>query len=86
VFLIGVLPQRLNLSLSQLHGLGDSAEGFYPLFWHMLTQFDVRGVKVILPDAPTRPVTINGGMVMKAWYDIMNLDARSDDTEGIEKV
>jgi phospholipase/carboxylesterase len=42
------------------------------------------GVRFILPHAPRRPVTINGGMVMRAWYDIAYTDiGRTPDLEGI---
>ena len=33
-------------------------------------------MRFVFPHAPTRPVTINGGYVMRAWYDILGLDAR----------
>ena len=41
-------------------------------------------VRVVLPDAPERPVTINGGMRMRAWYDIdpaAGLDSGREDIE-----
>lgn len=42
-------------------------------------------VKFILPTAPNRPVTLNGGMMMPAWYDIKGLSANrlSEDFEGL---
>ena len=41
-------------------------------------------VRFIFPHAPERAVTINGGMVMRAWYDILGLDIRRDeDIEGL---
>jgi len=39
-------------------------------------------VKIVLPDAPMRPVSLNGGMVMQAWYDIEAL-RKTEDTQGI---
>jgi phospholipase/carboxylesterase len=45
---------------------------------------ETRGVRVLLPHAPLRAVTINGGMVMPAWYDIRATDfVRGEDGEGI---
>jgi phospholipase/carboxylesterase len=56
-----------------LHGLGASATDFVPVGrqWNLREIGDVR---FVFPDAPVRPVTINGGMRMPAWYDILGLD------------
>jgi len=40
-------------------------------------------VRFVFPHAPERPVTINMGMRMRAWYDITELGGRSEDGEGI---
>ncbi|MFV1972930.1 MAG: alpha/beta hydrolase [Thiohalobacterales bacterium] len=63
-----------------LHGLGADGNDFAPLI-PQLGIVDVLGVRVVLPHAPRRPVTINNGMVMRAWYDITGTDfrARQDD-------
>jgi phospholipase/carboxylesterase len=53
-----------------LHGLGADGHDFAPII-PMLRMPDVR---FVLPHAATRPVTINGGFVMRAWYDILALD------------
>jgi len=44
-------------------------------------------VRYVFPHAPTRPVTINGGYVMRAWYDILGLDARErrEDEQGLRE-
>lgn len=74
-------------SIIVLHGLGASGDDFEPL----VEQLDLRSagpVRFIFPDAPTRPVTINGGYVMPAWYDIISLaahGARQEDAKGLRE-
>jgi phospholipase/carboxylesterase len=51
-----------------LHGLGADGEDFVPVAEEMNLPVPVR---YIFPHAPMRPVTINGGFVMRAWYDIV---------------
>jgi phospholipase/carboxylesterase len=66
-----------------LHGLGADGYDFEPLVrdWGLTEQLAAR---FVLPHAPRRPVTLNGGMVMRAWYDIYDLNFRSgEDREGI---
>jgi len=58
-----------SASVIVLHGLGADGQDFVPVVQAM----DLRAVGVvrfILPSAPERPVTINGGYRMRAWYDI----------------
>lgn len=55
-----------------MHGLGDSASGWIDTVASEFAPF-LPQIKFILPTAPTRPVTINGGMPMPAWYDIESL-------------
>ncbi len=51
-----------------LHGLGADGNDFVPVVKQMnLLRL---GVRFVFPHAPMRPVTINGGFVMRAWYDI----------------
>ncbi|MDH3889425.1 MAG: alpha/beta hydrolase, partial [Gammaproteobacteria bacterium] len=50
-----------------LHGLGADGHDFEPLI-PQLGLVDALGVRVVLPHAPRRPVTINAGSVMPAWY------------------
>ena len=41
-------------------------------------------VRYVFPSAPMQPVTVNGGMVMRAWYDILGTDiARREDEAGL---
>lgn len=70
-------------ALLWLHGLGADGHDFEPLI-PQLGMVEELGVRVILPHAPRRPVTINGGMVMPAWYDIPGTDFRQgQDSAGI---
>lgn len=71
-------PQRepAEGSVVWLHGLGASGHDFEPIV-PMLRQ---PGLRFVFPHAPSLPVTINGGFVMPAWYDILTLD-RSPDRE-----
>jgi phospholipase/carboxylesterase len=67
-----------------LHGLGADGYDFEPLV-HEWALGDEVGARFLLPHAPRRPVTLNGGMVMRAWYDIRELDfASPEDHTGIE--
>ena len=65
-------------SLIVLHGLGADGNDFAPL----AGELDLAGVgpvRFVLPNAPVRPVTINGGYRMRAWYDILGTE-----TQGIQ--
>ncbi len=59
-----------------LHGLGDSGHGFAPIASELKLD-PALGIKFIFPHAPVRPVTINNGMEMRAWYDIKSMDMES---------
>lgn len=66
-----------------MHGLGDSAEGLSDLAENWMLALP--HIKFILPTASVMPVTLNGGMPMTAWYDIVGLDDRaSESCNGIE--
>lgn len=66
-------------SVIWLHGLGADGHDFEPLVPELgLVE---RGVRFILPHAPELPVTVNGGHVMPAWYDIRWPDLRRDADE-----
>jgi len=64
-------------SIIWLHGLGADGQDFVPVVDELDLQVEVR---YIFPSAPMRPVTINGGFVMRAWYDIagQSMDAQQD--------
>ncbi len=55
-----------------LHGLGASGDDFVPIVPELRLPSDMQ-VRFIFPHAPSIPVTINGGLVMPAWYDIFEL-------------
>ena len=70
---------EIKATVIWLHGLGDSGHGFAPIVPELRLP-DALGVRFVFPHAPERPVTINGGMRMRAWYDIksMDFDKRAD--------
>ncbi|MEO6408616.1 MAG: carboxylesterase [Burkholderiaceae bacterium] len=57
-------------SIIILHGLGADGNDFVPVA-EELDLSAIGAVRFIFPHSPTRPVTINGGYVMPAWYDIL---------------
>ncbi len=63
-----------------LHGLGADGNDFAPLV-PMLVDPTWPPLRFVFPHAPLRPVTLNGGMRMRAWYDLIGLDlsAREDE-------
>ncbi|WP_256078115.1 alpha/beta hydrolase [Massilia sp. YIM B04103] len=66
-----------------LHGLGADGNDFVPL----VDELDLQGlpaIRFIFPHAKTMPVTINGGYVMRSWYDIVHTDlGRQEDEAGL---
>ena len=78
----GPQPQR---SVIWLHGLGADANDFFPI----VPELDLGGlppVRFVFPNAPVRPVTINMGMPMRAWYDILGTDLiRREDEAGLRE-
>lgn len=70
-----------DASIIWLHGLGADGGDFAPIANQMALLVNVR---FIFPHAPQRPVTINGGYIMRAWYDVYAPDlAARQDEEGI---
>ena len=72
-----------DASLVLLHGLGADAMDLAGIADHLSLPAG-RCLRIVLPDAPVRPVTVNGGMPMRAWYDIDpagGLDSGRDDIE-----
>jgi phospholipase/carboxylesterase len=66
-----------------LHGLGADGHDFEPIVPQLQLPIPVR---FVFPHAPRRPVTINGGYVMRAWYDIAAPDLSSgEDDAGIRE-
>lgn len=67
------------MSVIWLHGLGADGNDFVPVVPHLQLPQDIP-TRFIFPQAPVRPVTVNGGYMMRAWYDIldMTLDRKID--------
>ena len=60
-----------------LHGLGASGHDFVPIVPELKLP-ESMNVRFVFPHAPSIPVTINGGMVMPAWYDILSMSMERD--------
>ena len=73
-------------SVVWLHGLGADGHDFEPIV-NELDIDSLPGIRFIFPHAPMRPVTINGGFVMRAWYDITSPDfsQRREDERGVRE-
>ena len=70
-------------SVILLHGLGADGYDFVPVV-RELEAHGAPSARYVFPHAPTMPVTINGGYVMRAWYDILGTDlVRREDEKGI---
>jgi len=70
-------------SVIWLHGLGADGYDFEPIV-PTLDLPETPGVRFVFPHAPMQPVTINGGMVMRAWYDVYALEGeRREDAAGV---
>lgn len=67
-------------SIIWLHGLGADGNDFVPIVPELVAK-DWPALRFVFPHAPVRPVTINNGMSMRAWYDIAGFDfnARQDE-------
>ncbi len=66
-----------------MHGLGADGRDFVPIA-QQLDLTSVGPVRYLFPNAPTIPVTINGGHVMPAWYDILAADlVKREDEAGL---
>ncbi|XP_064604525.1 acyl-protein thioesterase 1-like [Liolophura sinensis] len=80
--LIVASQARHTASLIFLHGLGDTGHGWADT----LGELRLKNIRCICPTAPIQPVTLNAGMRMPSWFDIIGLSG--DDTEdeaGIKK-
>src|SRR3982750_863578 len=72
-------------SVIWLHGLGADGNDFVPIVQQLT--LPKLGIRFVFPHAPMRPVTINGGFVMRAWYDILGLDSaqQREDEPGLRE-
>jgi phospholipase/carboxylesterase len=63
-------------SIIWLHGLGADGHDFEPIVPEIVRPGE-RAWRFVFPNAPVRPVTINGGMPMRAWYDLKGVDRKA---------
>ncbi len=72
-----------DITVIWLHGLGADGNDFAPIVPELKLPADL-AIRFIFPHAPSIPVTVNGGYVMPAWFDILEMDIdRKIDTSGI---
>jgi phospholipase/carboxylesterase len=70
-------------SVIWMHGLGADARDFEPIVPELNLPTEL-GIRFVFPNAPIRPVTVNGGMRMRAWYDVLTMDLpRREDPDGV---
>lgn len=66
-----------------LHGMGADGNDFKPIVPELVDPA-WPSLRFVFPHAPMRPITLNGGMMMRAWYDISGLEiAQKQDETGI---
>lgn len=65
-----------------MHGLGADGHDFEPVA-RDIDLGPAPAVRWVFPHAPFRPVTINQGLRMRAWYDVASLDGKAEDAAGI---
>ena len=78
--------RRATSALIFMHGLGGKGDDMSWMAEHLSRALPE--TRFIFPTAPRRPITVNGGMEMNAWYDIASLDAlykQQDDVKGFEQ-
>ncbi len=74
-----------NAAVIWLHGLGADGHDFEPIVPELVERGS-RAWRFVFPHAPVRPVSINGGMRMRAWYDIRGLDRNAaEDSAGFQE-
>jgi phospholipase/carboxylesterase len=74
-----------TVSVIWMHGLGADGNDFVPIV-HELDLAGCPDIRFVFPHAPTMPVTINGGYVMRSWYDIVSTDlVRREDEAGLRQ-
>ena len=74
-----------NAAVIWLHGLGADGHDFEPMVPEIVHRGE-RAWRFVFPNAPIRPVTINGGMSMRAWYDLKGLDRKAaEDVAGFRQ-
>ena len=68
----------VNAAIIWLHGLGSNGHDFEPIIPQLKLPVE-KSARFVLPHAPSIPITINGGMVMPAWFDILQHGERHID-------
>ena len=77
----GVSPKH---SVIWLHGLGADGRDFADLP-RMLNLPAAMAIRFLFPHAPMRPITLNGGMTMRGWYDLTGLEvSNNEDLDGLQ--
>jgi phospholipase/carboxylesterase len=71
---------RPEAAIIWLHGLGADGHDFEPIVPELALK---KPVRFVFPHAPIRPVTLNQGMRMRAWYDILQLGGGPEDEPGL---
>jgi len=71
---------EVDAAVIWLHGLGADGHDFEPVVPELVGRGE-RAWRFVFPHAPQRPVTLNGGMRMRAWYDIIGLDRKAQEDE-----
>ena len=84
----GPADTPVDAAIVWMHGLGADANDFVPL----VPELDLRSasgaplsIRFVFPNAPVMPVTINGGMSMRSWYDILHLDIGGAGSAGLPR-
>lgn len=75
-------PEEATAAIIWLHGLGADGHDFEPVVPYLGSA--IHHTRFVFPHAPIQPVTINGGVAMRAWYDILSMDIdRRVDVDGV---
>jgi len=78
-------PTPAQYAMIWCHGLGADGHDFVPVGEALQRRLNLP-MRFIFPHAPLRPVTLNNGYVMRAWYDITGLSIESrEDREGLDQ-
>ena len=70
-----------STSVIWMHGLGADGNDFVPVIREL--ELPKAAIRFVFPHAPVQPVTINGGMRMRTWYDIADDPIRREDERGV---
>lgn len=75
---------EIHYSVIWLHGLGADANDFAPIVPELHFP-NHKGIRFVFPNAPIRPITINNGMAMRGWYDILSFERleKNEDEKGL---